>query len=134
MPKWIREASTPTLLLWVYAVALGIAAGFSPSDGRLSYRADMVSRLAFSFVIASWVIHDAHKRGRKLCYDFDSFLFFLWPVVGTVHLFRTRGARAFLTPLCFIGICSVMVIVQMVTFLLRARLFYGSWMWPGGTE
>ena len=118
MPKPLQGVSTPTLMLWLCAVAIGVVGGAGPGSAMLSKRADVVSRVAFPLVIASWVTADARKRGRQLCYDFDSFVFFAWPVVVPVYLFQTRGLRAFITLLCFAGIWTVAAIVGLVVSLV----------------
>src|ERR1043166_3152871 len=57
--------------------------------------------------VALWIQIDAYERGRSPAYDFDTLVFILWPVVGPVYLFRTRGASAF-GPLCaFIGVTAL---------------------------
>jgi hypothetical protein len=90
MPKWFQEMNGPIRLLWLYAISLGVATGVSPVDEGLPNRADLVSRLAFSLVLALWVIQDAAKRGRQLCHDYGAAVFFLWPVVVPVCLFQTK--------------------------------------------
>ena len=94
----------PTLLLWLYAVAFALAWIVAGGRGVFSIGADLISRLAMAMVVTIWVVRDAQKRGRRLCYDYEMFLFFGWPVVAPVYLFQTRGMRAFLTFLCFMGI------------------------------
>ncbi|SRR6266568_2039560 len=91
----------------------------SRRSGGLPKRADLASRVAFPLVMASWVLADARKRGRRLCYDYDSFVFFAWPVVVPVYLFQTRGARGFLTLLCFAGICVIAVLASSVVIFIR---------------
>ena len=118
MPKWLQGIFAPTLMLWLYAISFAVASTTAP-DGRLPWSADYVSRLALSLILASWVIADARKRQRQLCYDYDSFVFFAWPVVVPVYLFRTRGLRAFLTLLCFAGIWLVAMLVALVVFIIR---------------
>jgi hypothetical protein len=103
MPKWLKGMVAPTLALWLCAIAFGVAITVSP-NGQMSIRADLVSRLALPLVIASWVTADARKRGRQLCYDYDSFVFFAYPILAPVYLFQTRGVRAFLTLVCFAAI------------------------------
>jgi len=108
----------PTLMLWLYMLAFGAASGLSPG-GRLTWRADYVSRAAFSLVMALWVIADARKRQRRLCYDYESFVFFFWPVVVPIYLFQTRGRRAFLTLSCFGGILLVATLLVFVIAIVR---------------
>ena len=41
--------------------------------------------------IALWVRRDAKSRSHPLSYDFDSFVFFAWPILVPIYLFSTRG-------------------------------------------
>jgi hypothetical protein len=118
MPKWLKGMFAPTLMLWLCAIALGVAYIVAP-DGQLSGRADFASRFALPLVIASWVIADARKRGKALCYDYDSFVFFAWPFIVPVYLFQTRGMRALVTLLCFAGIWLVALAPFFVVSIVR---------------
>ncbi len=97
MAKRSHLMNAPTLMLWRYAAAVGVASALVPDDAELPKLADLAASYAFPFIVAAWVMSDARNRGRQLCYDYDSFVFFAWPVVVPVYLFQTRGARAFLT-------------------------------------
>ena len=118
MPKWLQGMVAPTLMLWLCAVASAAI----PDSGELSNRADLAAGVALPLIVASWVMADAHKRGRRLCYDYDAFVFFAWPIVVPVYLFQTRGARAFLTLLCFAGIWIVAWIVAMLAASLASMM------------
>jgi hypothetical protein len=89
---------------------------------------DIVHRngLHFAFgaglVISTWVLHDARKRGRQFFYDYGMFVFFCWPIVAPVSLFQTRGVRAFITLLCFIGIWALVGISVGVAIVFREVL------------
>jgi len=107
-----------TLMLWSCVVAIGLAYSLGV-DGQISKRAELVSRYALPFVIASWVVADARKRGLQLWYDYDSFVFFAYPVVVPIYLFQTRGPRAFLTLLCFAGICLSAAVPILVVSIIR---------------
>ena len=104
-------------------MALGIASALGPQGGGMPKRAEVVSSAALSYIVASWVMADARKRGRQLCYDYDSFVYFAWPVVVPVYLFQTRGARAFLTLLCFAGIWFVAALFAAAVALIREFTF-----------
>jgi hypothetical protein len=119
MPKWLQEMFAPTLMLWLFAVAFGLASAIGSDGAGMPKRAELASSVALPLVVASWVMADARKRGRRLCYDYDSFVYFAWPIVVPVYLFQTRGARAFLTLLCFAGIWLVAVVAAGVVFLVR---------------
>src|SRR6185503_3846290 len=121
-PGWLQGMVAPTLMLWLYALALGIAFAIIP-DGKMPWPADYLSSGALALILASWVVADAHKRQRKLSYDYDGFVFFAWPIVVPIYLFQTRGARAFLTLLCFAGIWLVAIIIPAVAaFILQQFL------------
>jgi hypothetical protein len=106
-------------MLWLYAVAHGIASALGPDGAEMSNRAGLAASVALPLVISSWVVADARKRGRQLCYDYDSFVYFAWPVVVPIYLFQTRGARAFLTLLCFAGFWLIAILTAAVVFLIR---------------
>jgi hypothetical protein len=106
-------------MLWLYALALAVTFSTAAEIGELPKSAELVSRIALPFIIASWVVADAHKRGRRLCYDFDAFVYFAWPVVVPIYLFQTRGARAFITLLCFVGIWLVAMLAAMLIIVVR---------------
>jgi hypothetical protein len=111
----------PTLMLWLYAIAFGIASAATPAGG-LPLGADLASRLALSLIMAWWVRADAQKRRRQLCYDYGSFVFFLWPLIAPAYLFQTRGVRALLTLLCFAGICIVGGVAAWAVVIIREFL------------
>ena len=119
MPKWLQGMVLPTLMLWVYALALGLASAATP-NGTLPWAADYLSRASLALIIAHWVNADAQKRNWPLCYDYGSFVYFAWPIVVPIYLFRTRRAGAFLTLLCFAGICLISGVVAQVILVVRA--------------
>jgi hypothetical protein len=41
--------------------------------------------------VSLWSVADARERMWTTVYDFGSLMFFLWPVLLPVYLFRTRG-------------------------------------------
>jgi len=67
----------------------------------MPWRAIFIWKIAFSLAIAGWIVDDARKNGRQLCYDYDALVYFFWPLVAPVYLFQTRGLKAFLTLLGF---------------------------------
>jgi hypothetical protein len=112
----------PTLLLWLMAFAFGIALGLNRT-GQLPWRAEYAAGIAFPLILAAWVAADARKRQRPLFHDFDSFIFFWWPVILPVYLFQTRGVRAFLTLLCFAGLWIFSGLAGAVIVLIREFVF-----------
>lgn len=117
LPRWLQGMIAPTMFLWLYTFVFGIGSVIGP--GGMSPRAELVSSVALPLVIAAWVMADARKRGVRLCYDFDSFVFLGWPVVVPVYLFQTRGFRAFLTLLCFVGIWLMAALTASLVFVIQ---------------
>lgn len=72
------------------AVALYEGLG-SPS--RASPLATAFAQYLLAASIALWVLSDARRRGCSPAYDFDSLVFFTWPVLAPIYLFSTRGWR-----------------------------------------
>jgi hypothetical protein len=119
MPKWFQQMVAPTMMLWLCALATGVISAIDPEGDGMPKRAEVIWNLAVSFVIASWVVADARKRGRRLCYDYDTWIYFAWPILAPIYLFQTRGARAFLTLLCFAVICLSALLPVFLVFIIR---------------
>ena len=104
MIDWKRKV-VAEVLLWVClaATAAGRAA-YLAVNGQDSVGSAFLLQFAFTIILSSWVAADARGRGCSLCYDFDSFIFFAWPIALPCYLFQTRGLRAFLGLLCFAGL------------------------------
>ena len=118
MPKWLKGMVAPTLMLWLFAIAFGVAYSVSP-NGEISKRAELAAEFALPLIIGSWVIADARKRGRQLCYDYDSFVFLAYPIIAPIYLFQTRGVRGFVTLLLFAAIWLIAMLPVFVVFIIR---------------
>ena len=118
MPKWLKGMVAPTLMLWLFAIAFGVIHSM-PSNRGTSDRADLASQFALPLVITSWVMPDARKRGRQLCYDFDSFVFLASPIIAAVYLFQARGVRGFVTLLLFAATWLIAMLPVFVVFIIR---------------
>jgi hypothetical protein len=64
--------------------------------------AKTISPYILALLISAWVQADAREKRRPLCYDYDSFTFFFWPILTPIYLFQTRGLGAFISILTFI--------------------------------
>ena len=94
-----------TVFCSLVAVMLYGAAG-EPSGGPAV--AAVVATYLFPASIALWVYRDVARRGSHLAYDFDSLVFFTWPVAAPVYLLRTQGTRG-----CGVIILFVLVFVAL---------------------
>ncbi len=122
MRHWFQTIPTPTRLLWLYAIAFGIATALGPDGEGMPKRAELVSGVALQVIVSLWVLADARRRGRPLPYDFGSFVYFAWPFILPVYLFQTRGARALLALLGFAGICFLALFTAGAAAFVRAYL------------
>lgn len=104
-----RRMIAPTVALW----SCGVLAGLFPVLEYYGATINSVSlslwRVAVAVAISTWVMADARRRGRALCHDFDSFMFFAWPLLGPVYLWQTRRWRAGIT----LGWFAVFLLVSM---------------------
>ena len=51
--------------------------------------------------IALWTVADAQDRGRSMSYDFGSLIFFLWPVLASIYLFKLAASEPLELSACF---------------------------------
>ncbi len=122
-PNWLQGMVLPTICLWLYVIAYVISFTLASLKGVRHTGTDLAAVFALPVVIFSWVSTDARKRGRQLCYDYDNFIFFLWPVMLPVYLFETRGWKALWTLLCAGGLyvfCAISVAA--LTYILHKAL------------
>ena len=116
----IRRVSVPAILLWAFALAYGLAAGLTLS-GALPKRAELAADICLPFLLAFWVVTDVRKREQRICYDFDSFVFFAWPFVLPVYLFKTRGWRALWVVLWLISLFALSALVSLAVSAVRPQ-------------
>ncbi len=108
----MREKRVSAVLLWLLMIVSSAeTACRAACEIPVSGFVDLAAKITFPVLLMSWVYADAESRHRKLCYDYDTFLFFAWPLVVPCYLFQTRGVRAFLTLLCFVGMYLVAALV-----------------------
>ncbi len=61
----------------------------------------------FGFILVCWVRVDARLRGYVRAFDFDSFVFFGWPIMVPYYMYRTRRARGLISGF---GICALYLV------------------------
>jgi hypothetical protein len=57
---------------------------------------ELLWALEFSLVLVWWVSIDRRIRGFSVPFEFDAFVFFMWPFIVPYYLYRTRGRRGLL--------------------------------------
>ena len=73
---------------------------------------ELVAAYLFPASIALWVRADAARRRSRVPYDFDSFVFFFWPLLAPVYLFRTRGWDGCGPVALFVGLLVASLLLQ----------------------
>jgi hypothetical protein len=96
-----RPVNVATLVLCVYAVVYSVTVGASSSKTL-----GAVSDYSLGLTVCAWILADARERRRSVCYDFDSLMFFFWPVAAPIYLFQTRGLRGFIPIVAFLLIMA----------------------------
>ena len=91
-------------VFWLYFLAMGVCGAIHDKYATNFFgMAGIASGWLLPFMVAAWVVADAQRRSRKLCYDFDSFTFFAWILLAPYYLFSTRKWRALITMAWFLA-------------------------------
>jgi len=90
---------------------------FLGSPGGLPAIAALVASYLLPASIALGGSADARDQRYRAPYDFDSLVFFLWPVLAPIYLFQTRGWRG-------IGILGLFVVVFFGSILFAMLMGY----------
>lgn len=109
-----------TFVCIICSMLATILHGFAGEPGGAPAIAALVAAYLFPASIALWVSADAARRGASVPYDFDSFIFFTWPITAPAYLLRTRGARG-----CgiILLVLLILVVVSLFEFAVAPRVF-----------
>src|SRR5687767_15933871 len=99
-----------TLLLIVAVLSLPIVTVTAPDSKIAAHRADFYKWSILPLAIVNWIIADARERRRTLCYDYDGFQYWVWPILAPVYLVQTRGWRATYPVFAFVLIWIIAII------------------------
>ena len=95
-------------------LAAGFVHGYIGEPGGLAGISAEVGGYLMGSSIALWIQADAQRRGRRVAYDFDTFMFVFWPFAAPAYLVRTRGWRAFGPLLVFIVVAVAAALFAVV--------------------
>ena len=105
MPRLLSQFTSPTALLYIFLVITQVIAGFYVSRNiELPPAYTLLYPLGFLWIIGWWLEKDSRKNGVAWVFDMGLFLYIAWPLIILYYLFKTRGVKAFLIILTFIGI------------------------------
>ena len=107
---------------WFYFLGMGACEALHDKHGTSFFGlAALASGWLLPFMVAAWVVSDAQRRERKLCYDFDSFIFFAGILVAPYYLFSTRKWRAFITLAWILAMYAARVVAYFVSGEIFSR-------------
>ena len=89
-------------------------------QGReFSQRMLFIDQFALAVPVAYWVMRDSARRGVPKPFVSGLLLVWLWPILGTWHVFKTRGSRGFATVGIFIGVYLLSFALPYFVFAFR---------------
>lgn len=74
--------------------------------------------LSFSYCVAWWVETDRKAKAISAPFEYQAFVFFLWPVVAPYYLFQTRRWSGFFKGVGLIMLACLPGVAALFTYLL----------------
>ena len=101
-------------------VAIGIAfAIYTTYRGvDVSERSNYLWTACFSYCVAWWIERDRKVKGFSAPFEYQAFVFFLWPFIAPYYFFKTRGWRGLALGLGLFLYACVPGAAQLATYLL----------------
>jgi hypothetical protein len=87
---------------------------------ELSESSNYLWTTCFSFCVAWWIESDRKSRAIPAPFEYQAFVFFLWPIVAPYYLFQTRRWRGFLQGVGLILLSCLPAAAAFVTYLLMS--------------
>ncbi len=104
MTKFFSQITSPTALLYIFLVITQAISGIYLShDVEPPQSFTLLYSLGLLWLMGWWLQKDSRKHNVKWVMDMGLFLFIAWPFVLLYYLFKTRGVKALLTILAFVG-------------------------------
>ena len=97
----------PAILLWVSTLLYPIVWVTSGADQLKELHEYLFWTWLFPTILGTWIISDALKKQHPVCYDLGAFLFFAWPLLAPLYLFKTRGWKALVTLSFVLGLFAL---------------------------
>ncbi len=119
MAKLLSQITPPTALLYLFVVVTQIFSGiYIAREAEFPPGYILLLRLGFLWIIGWWLQSDNRRHNIKWVYDMGLFLYIAWPLIIPYYLFKTRGLKALLTILIFVGIYAGANIIGAVGYVL----------------
>ncbi|HEY6186067.1 MAG TPA: hypothetical protein VIW80_00205 [Pyrinomonadaceae bacterium] len=121
MTKLLSRITSPAASLYIFVAITQTIAGIYISRGiELPPAFTFLYPLSLLWVIGWWLQKDSRKHGVAWIFDMGLFLSIAWPFIMPYYLFKTRGMKAFLPILAFIGLYLGGYVMGAVIYALLA--------------
>ena len=90
------------VVFWLFCLAEGAA--YAYYDIEPSARFALLRIWGLSLLLVWWVDADARATRYRPCFEYNTFMFFGWPVLLPHYLLRTRGRRGFFLIFFFLAL------------------------------
>lgn len=111
--------TTPIFFLCLFLLISQICNSIFYANGiEPSVRFQTIFNFGFYLVIAVWLKNDYQKYKESWLMDSGLFVFLFWFLILPLHLFKTRGIKAILTILIFLGIYLSTYLTSLIFYQL----------------
>ena len=112
----LRAASLFIPLIVLTLIFTAASAALAQHQADMSRESELLYMTCWRLVVAGWVYLDRQTSHLSLPFEFDAFVFFLWPVALPYYLYKSRGGRGLLL-MAFVF--ALLVIPSFVEVILR---------------
>jgi hypothetical protein len=114
-----KRYTTPSVVLFTFGFLFQfLAALYELRQLETPWPLDLLSRIAFVWLVWWWLRDDSRRRGITWALDLGMLLFAAWIVVLPYHLFKTRGLKAFIPVLAYILVVLCGSVAATITTVL----------------
>jgi hypothetical protein len=115
----IAKSLTPLIALTaIFALGLSICAAYRTNNPETT---ELLWTFEFRLLLTWWVHVDRRARAFDVPFEFDAFVFWVWPVVVPYYLYRSRGGRGLLLALGIWGLYRVPYWAGMLVHLVLRK-------------
>jgi hypothetical protein len=115
--------TTPIFFLCLFLLISQICNAIFFANGiEPSIRFQTIYNIGFYLIIASWYKNDCQNYQEPWLIDSGLFVYLFWFLILPFHLFKTRGIKAILTILIFIGIYLSTYLISLIVYQLVIAL------------
>ncbi|MGH9833268.1 MAG: hypothetical protein ACREBD_14105 [Blastocatellia bacterium] len=116
--KLIPKLSVPTIFLIVFLLIERVAEACYAARGlETSAGYELLTSCGLLWVIGWWLEDDGRRYGIRWIHDLGLFLGVAGIFIIPHHLFKTRGAKGFITILRFVGVYAAAYLISLMVYL-----------------